>query len=290
MSETTETGAADGALADTAQGDAANTPPADTGIFDAAGAAAAGDGGAAEGGAAEGGGAGKPVRPEGVPDQFWDAEKGVRVDALTKSWNDMRTQVAKLGDAKPPEDESGYVLPKVEGFAVDSVPADDPVVGALRRGAAAAGIGAKQFQTMLAPVLKAIGDLGGGPASAEARAAEEKRAFEAEMGKLGANGRAIVRETGAWLNGLAGRGILTREEVGALRSVTSAEGVRAFAKLRELAGGAPIPVEGLAEDGAMTQADAERMMREGYAKNDAALVAKGRAVLERMEGDGRLGR
>ncbi len=280
MSEEQTADTQSAAVVEAPAGQAQADVPVDPGIFDAAGEATP---------AADA----KPARPDNLPEQFWDAERGTaRVEALTKSWQDMRTQVARLGDTKPPADESGYVLPKVENFAVDDVPADDPVVGALRRGASAAGIGAKQFQTMLAPVLKAIGDLGGGtPAlSPEARAAEEKRAFDAELGKLGPNGRAIVRDTGAWLNGLAGGGVLTRDELGALRSVTTAEGVRALTKLRELAGGAPIPVEGLAGDGAMTQADAERMMREGYAKKDDALVAKARAVLERMEHDGRLGR
>ncbi len=53
-------------------------------------------------------------RPDNIPEQFWDAEKGVvNTAALLKSQADGQTEISKLRDGKPEpkEGEEGYVKP-----------------------------------------------------------------------------------------------------------------------------------------------------------------------------------
>jgi len=235
---------------------------------------------------------GRATRPEWLPEQFWDGEKReIRQEALAKSWRDMRTQVAR-GDHKPPADENGYALPVIEGAPDNFVPADDPVWQETRRAALAAGVTAKQLAAIAAPLLaNAVRHANEKPAAREdsPEAAEALRqAKEAEIGKLGPNGRALMRDVDGWLKGLAGNGILTGEELASVRGVSDAAGVRALAKLRELAGEKAIPVDALAGADATTQADAQRMMQEGFARNDSSLVARGREQLAALEKQGRL--
>lgn len=65
-----------------------------------------------------------PTKPEGIPDKFWDAEKGVvRVEDLAKSYAELeraRTGQPKADDKAPPAAEPA----KVPEGAVDSVSAD----------------------------------------------------------------------------------------------------------------------------------------------------------------------
>ena len=120
----------------------------------------------------------------------------------------------------------------------------------------------------------------------------QERAFgyaeqRAELAKLGPDGAAVVRDVSDWMRGLATRGLLSAEEHAALRQVGTAHGVRALAKLRELAGERPIPVTAL-DDGSATDADARRTLTEGYAKGDEALIARGRSMLAQLDKAGRL--
>jgi hypothetical protein len=236
---------------------------------------------------------GQPIRPDWLPEQFWDPEtKAPRADALAKSWADLRRIVSR-GEHKPPADDTGYSLPAVEGLPADFVPVDDAVWTQVRKAAHQAGLTAQQLQAVAAPMLahaaKVAAEAGAPPPPEDPAAAAEaqRAAYQAEIQKLGPNGERVLRDVDAWMKGLASRGILTEAELGDLRGISTAAGVRALAKLRELAGERALPVDALmVED--TTQADAQRMMEEGFAKNDAALVEKGRQVLRRLEREGRL--
>jgi hypothetical protein len=226
-------------------------------------------------------------RPEGLPDQFWDAEKKeVRLAALVKAANDMRARLARGGEEAPPASADGYALPAVEGLPKELVPPnDDPVWSAVRKAAHEAGLTQKQLEAVARPYLAAVAEQAkqGRPATEQDAAA----AYEAELARLGPQGRQVVHEVGAWLSGLVARGVMTGEEFAALQGVSTAEGVRALAKLRSMAGEKPIPLSAL-DDGAMSYADAERMMREAFEKKDTRLGEQAARALRELAAKGRL--
>lgn len=261
----------------------ADASAADGSIFDLAG-----DGDAKPALGADG----KPARPDWLPEPFWDAAGNKpNVEGLAKSWNDMRTKIAR-GEHKPPETADGYTLPKIEGIPETVGGKDDPLWGSIRAAAHEVGVTQQQLEKIAAPYLTHLAatmkEQGLKPAGTPE---EEKAAIQAELkvelGKLGRDGAAVVRDVRDWMKGMEARGLLTPEEHTALKQVGSASGVRALAKLRELAGERPIPVNAL-DDGSLTEADARRMLTEGFAKSDESLIQKGRNGLAQLERAGRL--
>lgn len=226
------------------------------------------------------------ARPADVPEQFWDPEKGqLRSAELVKSWRDLRGKVS-AGRGEVPETAEGYALPVLEDLPADLVAKDDPLWKAVSAKAHAAGVTQQQLQALAEPYLRGLAEARTSQ-SPEAQAEAVKATRQAELAKLGPNGLALVRDIGGWVNGLASRGSLTASEAAALRSVSTADGVRAIAKLRELTGHLPIPTQALDPDG-MSQKDAETMLREGYGKSDQAMIDRARARLKTLEERGEL--
>ena len=258
------------------------SPPAgaeaDANLFDAVG----------DGEGSQAAGQGAAGRPEGLPDQFWDPDKNsVRAGELAKSWLDLRRKVSR-GEGTIPEKPEAYTLPEVEG-GKDRVPADDPLWTTMRGAAHAAGVTQKQLEALAKPFLefglKARGETK--PADPAAEQAAVEAATKAEMEKLGPNARVLVADMKNWIGGMEARGSLGKDEAAALRLLGNAAGIRALAKLRELTGQKPIPLDNLADDGA-TEADARRIMREGLGKNDQQMIAKARRMLGDLEKRGQL--
>jgi len=233
---------------------------------------------------------GKPVKPDWLGAEFWDAEKGEpRLQSLAKSQQDLRKQISG-GAHKPPQDATGYTLPKVEGMPEGLIGGkDDPVWKGVTEAALKAGMSVQQLQLVAQPFLAAaMAKLKDAPAAmtAEQEKAARNEARQAELTKLGPNGAAYVRDVGGWMAGLQSRGLITADELKALRSISTADGIRALGKLRELSGDKAIPVDALSDGG--TIEDAKRMMTEGYANKDDAMVKKARTMLERFEAAGAL--
>jgi hypothetical protein len=223
------------------------------------------------------------ARPEWMPEQFWNPEKGADTEALAKSWRDLRGQVSR--GVEPPANADAYTLPKMEGVPETIGGKDDTLWSAIRVAAHKHGVTQAQLDAIAQPYLSAVKDaMARQPADTpEAR----KAAFAAELQRLGPNAAQVVTDTRSWADGLVTRGILTAEERAALNGIGTAEGVRALAKLRELTGERPIPVDALEVDG-MSQADAQRLMTEGYRKNDTTMVERARKALARMDKAGQL--
>ena len=229
--------------------------------------------------------AGKPVKPDWINDQFWDAEKGEpKLREMATSWADLRGKISR-GEHKPPESPDKYAPPAIEGLPAGLIGGkDDTLWPAVTKAAHAAGLTQKQLEAIATPVLA---QMAAAQAEADpARQAEARRAAAAaELAQLGPNARQVVADTAAWLNGLEANGSLTRDEVLAARGMSNAAGIRLLGKLRQLTGDKPIPTEAFQEDG-MTIADARRLMDEGYAKNDQGMIAKARAALTKAEAAG----
>jgi hypothetical protein len=231
---------------------------------------------------------GKPTKPDWVADQFWDAEKGeIRTRELAKSQADLRAKVSR-GEGKMPDKPEGYALPKIEGLPDNAIPSDDPLWTQVRQAAHGAGVTQPQLEALVAPYLQyALAQKAAADPTAD-REAMRQAAVE-ELKTLGPNGTVLVKDIGAWLAGMETRGSLSKDEVRALKGVGSAAGIKALAKLRELTGEKPMPLEHLVAD-TMSERDARNLMVEGKQQNNQEKVERARAALQRLEQAGLLGR
>jgi len=263
-----------------AGGDAAATVAADEpSLFDAA---AGGEGGTTP--------EGKPARPDYIPEQFWDKEKGQPlIEQMGKSWSDLRTKVAR-GEGKIPDKPEGYTLPVLDGVPADLVKSDDPLWQAVRGEAHKAGVTDSQLQAVAKPYLDALAKhRGAAPADAAAALEARKAALTEELHKLGPNGKQMVNDIGGWIAGMQARGVFTEGQAKALKALGTADGILALAKIREAMGAPSIPTDAMAAD-SMTEADARKMLRDGHATKDQAKVEKATAALRDLERRGVLGK
>lgn len=225
-------------------------------------------------------------RPDGLSDQFWDADKKeVRLPALIKAANDMRARLARGGEEAAPASPDAYALPAIEGLPKELVPGnDDQVWKAVRQAAHEAGLTQKQLEAVARPYLAAVAEQS---RQGQPNEDAQRAAYEAELARLGPQGRQVVNEVGSWLSGLVTRGVMTAEEFSALQSVSTAEGVRALGKLRGMVGEKPIPLDAL-DNGAMSYADAERMMDEALRTRNERLGQQAERALRELAAKGRM--
>jgi hypothetical protein len=233
-------------------------------------------------------------RPEGLPDQFWDAEKGeVRLAELIKSQADLRRIVSR-GEHKPPPTPDDYKLPTGDNIPADLIKPDDPLWKATCAAAHARGFSQADLEALAKPFLETLAELTkhARPLSPEEAKAAQEQALAAEMAKLGPQGPAMVRGVDTWLKGLAAKQVLTAEELNALRSIGTADGVRALAKLRELAGERSLGINAGVAPEIGSEEEARALLRQGFAaggeqtEEGRALLEKGREMLRRLEAAG----
>jgi hypothetical protein len=228
----------------------------------------------------------------------------IDVEALARSQADLRGKFGR-GEHKPPATPEAYALELPKDLKFE-IPKDDPLMGAARQAAHAAGLSNADFNKFMGPVVAKIAELAGAAgagaaqtpeqiaAAQEAAAAEQKAAFKAEVEKIGPTGEAMVREVGMWLKGLETKGILSNGEFHGLRAVTNAEGITGLRKLMELAGETPVPVDPAALNIEMSIEDAKKLMTEAYkdggesTEAGRAKLAKARAALKKYEDKGML--
>jgi hypothetical protein len=233
-------------------------------------------------------------RPEGLPDQFWDAEKGeVRLAELIKSQTDLRRIVSR-GEHKPPPTPDDYKLPTADTIPADLIKPDDPLWKVTTAAAHARGFSQADLEALAKPFLATLAELtkDARPLSPEQAKAAQEQAMAAEMAKLGQQGPAMVRGVDTWLKGLAAKQVLTAEELNSLRAIGTADGVRALAKLRELAGERSLGINAGAAPEIGSEEDARALLRQGFAAGGEqtdegrALLEKGRDMLRRLEAAG----
>lgn len=232
----------------------------------------------------------KPRKPDRLPDAFWDAEKGqVRLEELIASHHDLRTKIAR-GEHKPPARPEDYRLP--EGIPDGLVAPDDPLWAVVREAAHQAGIPERDLHAIAKPYLAKLAEIAGThrPPAAPDPAAMQA-ALQAELDKLGPGGPAMVRAVDGWLKGLVAAKVITAEGYEALREISTAEGVRALAALRERAGEKPLGIEPGTLPGLGSEAEARALLREGYrlgadTPEGREKIARGREMLERLEAAG----
>lgn len=188
--------------------------------------------------------AGKPVRPDDVPEQFWDAEKGVvKNDAVLKSWKDTRAALEaekknKGGEKAPAKAEDyKFNLPVGDdGKAVAlKVEPNDEAVKLAQNAAHAAGMSQATFDKFMGAFITGAMPLMPAPVD-----------MEAEKKTLGANADAVIGAVHAWGKNLVDTGLWSQDEFQEIVYMGStAVGIRALNKLRESMGEKPIPLDAL---------------------------------------------
>jgi hypothetical protein len=222
-------------------------------------------------------------RPDYLPEQFWDAEAGQpRVEALAKSYSEMRTAYnkAKNGEAPDlPETPDAYLdgfeLPREMGEGDDKTTlenvkefgTDDPAMVAAASAAKAAGLTKEQFAQFTSMFLHGIdGHLG---SLAEGSAID----VEAELQKLGGKEKAapLMVANKAFLDRLSKSGTLNEEEVAWTKQfAATATGVSVLNKLRQMTGEKAIPVNAatLSGSGAKSEGEIQQMMADPRYRQD----------------------
>jgi hypothetical protein len=227
------------------------------------------------------------TKPEGFPDDFWDAEKNSpNVDKLYKEFQnrdkiakDLRVKLSK-GEftGKPPEDIAEYTVELAEELK-PLVPDDDPLFNAARQAAKDAGLPKEAFAKFMTPVIEKLAEM---KQQMEAPLSEEQlqEAKNAEIAKLGQSGHRIVSAVGKYIDTLQASGTFSAAEAKAAKDMaTTAEAVRVLNKFRMMSGGQDqVPVDMPVDDRA-SKADIESKMAAAMLSQNEAEYNKYAAML-----------
>lgn len=133
------------------------------------------------------------LRPEGLPDQFWEDGKGVKVADLFTAYNDLKT-ATEAAKADLPDSAEGYELKlsdevKVpEGFKVEIDP-KAPFFADITKELHGLGVGKAGVQKLVDAYARE-------QIAAQTAAVET---YSAEKAKLGENGKARLEAVDNWL-------------------------------------------------------------------------------------------
>lgn len=176
-------------------------------------------------------------KPEGLPDDFWDAEKKAPVaEKLYEAYNHEKNRAEGLRkklskgefEGGAPEDIKEYVVELDEAMKV-IVPDNDPLFEAARESAKAAGLPKEAFAKFMGPIIAKIAEM-----QPKEPTAEEQAAYRAaELEKLGPSGLKVAANVKAFIGELQSKGVLMAEDVKAVQSmITDADQLRAFNRIR----------------------------------------------------------
>lgn len=210
-------------------------PPDDAGSA-GAGGAEGGTGGEGAGAGTEGAGGGeggeqKPVRPDYIPENFWDADKGFKADDLNALVALKAEQDSRAASVPASKDEYKVALPaefKIEGLEIKEgeslIDETDPRISFARDFAHSQGFTQPQFEGLIA--------LGVQMDFAEQNSLNE--AFKAQAEALGGKGKERVEAVTNWLGAKLGG-----EAAAALAPmIMTAKQVQAFERIMQLNRGA----------------------------------------------------
>lgn len=202
------------------------------------------------------------VKPEYLPDNFWDQEKGeANYEAMAKSWGDLRKMVAQ-GKHKAPEggkyDTSALQTKDLE---------NDPLAKTYVSWAQKWGISQAAFDEMASQFYEQAQAMAPAPVDPAA-----------EMKQLGPNGQAVVNGMVDWARGLVNKGIWGKDDFEEFKIMGgTASGLRALMKVREAYEGR-VPIESMPVEGAPSKEELYAMVGDPKYKTDAAYRQK----VERM--------
>lgn len=197
------------------------------------------------------------VKPEYLPDNFWNADKGeADFEGMAKSWRDLRGKISKGAHNAPADGK--YDLSALE------MPEDNPMANTLTGWAKENGISQAQFDELATKIR----------ATAQEVMGAETIDPAAEMKKLGPNANAMVNGMVDWARGLVSKGVWSKDDFEEFKIMGgTARGLNALVKIREAYEGR-IPIESHPLDGAPSKEELYNMVNDPKYKTDAAYRQK----------------
>jgi hypothetical protein len=197
-------------------------------------------------------------RPENIPENFWDKDKGeVNVDAMAKSYADLRKVVSR-GDHKAPADGK-YDL-KTFGDNAEN----NPIAGTLSNWAKDNGLSQAQFDDLADKLQTQAKEIMGA----------EQIDPQAELKQLGPNANAIVDGMVNWARGLVNKGVWSKDDFEEFKIMGgTARGISALMKIREAYEGR-VPTNSVPLEGALSREELQQMVADPKYKTDAGYRQK----------------
>lgn len=232
-------------------------------------------------------------KPEGFPDDFWDAEKNtVKVDSLYDAFKnrdkiakDLRVKLSRGEfEGKAPEDIKEYTLDLKEEIK-GLIPEDDRLLARAREVAKEAGLPKEAFAKFMQPMIEEViamqQEATREPTPEELELAEEqaKLAKEEEIAKLGAGGKVMVQAVNGLIATLSAEGFFSEQDVvDARRMVYDAGTLRVMNKLRTRLQPSGVPIN-LPVTADSSKSDIEQKMVKAAFERNEAEYAKYAAML-----------
>lgn len=198
-------------------------------------------------------------RPEYFPENFWNKDKGEPdVEALAKSWKDLRKMVSKGAHKAPPEGK--YDLTAF-GDNADNL----PMIPLFKDWAAKNGVSQAAFDELASGLTNMSAELVGNQPQIDA-AAERKA--------LGPNADAKINGMVSWARGLVNKGVWSKDDFEEFKIMGgTARGINALSKIREAYEGR-IPTESAPMEGMPTDAELQSMVGDPKYQSDPAYRQK----------------
>jgi hypothetical protein len=225
-------------------------------------------------------------KPEGFPDDFWDADKNAPdvnklFDTYQQTHKRMEGLRQKLSkgefEGKAPADIKEYVL-ELSDDLKQYVPDDDRLIAKAREAAKEAGLPKEAFNKMMIPLIQEVvamqQDAVKPPSPEEVSAAKE-----AEFAKLGANGKVVAQAVNGFINTMVAEGKLTKDEaVAAQNMVYNAETLKVMNKFRSMINPSTVPI-GIPVTQDSSRSEIEANMAKAFNKGDEAEYTKFKNML-----------
>lgn len=217
-------------------------------------------------------------KPEGFPDDFWDAEKNApKVQDLYSKYQEaeqrakgLRDKLAK-GAQNAPKDPKEYEV-KLSDEVAKVIKSDDPMIEEARKVAHKYGLSKETFNGFMAEMAEFVAKAAGQQPAQDPEALKaEAEAYKSEqLAKLGETGPQIVRAVAAWGSELAAQGYFTEADHKAFKDMAySAESVRVLNLLRSMVGGGKEVPMAPASDG-LSRAELEAELVKAFTSGDEA--------------------
>ena len=212
-------------------------------------------------------GTAKP-KPEYLPDNFWNAEKGeANFEGLAKSWSDLRKTISQ-GKHKAPADGNYDTGSWGDGAG------DNPMAQTIVGWAKDNNLSQAQFDDLVGKLQTQARDVMQG----------ETIDPEVEMKALGPNANAVVNGMVGWARGLVQKGIWGKDDFEEFKVMGgTAKGLRALMKVRESYEGR-IPVESMPVEGSPSKDELYGMVGDPRYKTDAAYRQKVERLFSKVMG------
>ena len=202
------------------------------------------------------------TRPDYLPENFWNAEKGEPdLEGMAKSWRDLRAKISKGAHNAPADGK--YDTSK---FGEDGQ--DNPMATTMVNWAKENGLSQAQFDDLVDKLQT----------NAKELMASEMIDPAQEIAQLGPNGQAVINGMVDWARGLVNKGVWSKDDFEEFKIMGgTARGLTALMKIREAYEGR-VPIESAPVEGAPSKEELYQMVGDPRYKTDAAYRQK----VERM--------